>query len=160
MVYRKYLTVYRIWDSSVDIVTRLWARRLRNRGFYFPCYKNILSSPKRSEQLSSPRSLLFSAYRRVRRGTNPSDSEADRSLPSSADIRTTGCIPPLPPPAPSWRVYVQLCFYIILYVFAFKLTSFSFRCFSVVENAYWRPNVCSSVCHTRITVTLSGRISE
>jgi len=64
--------------------------------FYFPWDKNILSSPKRSEQLSSLRKLLFSEYPQVRRGTNPSDSKAELSLPSGADIRKNGCIPLLP----------------------------------------------------------------
>ena len=84
------------FKELIDIVTRLWDRRLRNRVFYFPWDKNILSPPKPLEQLSSIRSLLFSEYLQVRRGTKPSDSNADRSLPSSADFRMNGCIYPLP----------------------------------------------------------------
>jgi hypothetical protein len=49
--------------SSVGVMTRLRATRLRNRGSIPNRGKNFVSSPKRPDRLWCPPSLLFNVYR-------------------------------------------------------------------------------------------------
>jgi hypothetical protein len=67
--------------------------------------KRFFSTPKCPDQLWGPPSLLISGYQELFPGgwgVKQSGHEADHSLPSSAEVKNGGALPPLPHMS-SWR---------------------------------------------------------
>jgi hypothetical protein len=87
------------WDRSDDTAT---CYGLDSRGSIPGRGKLFLFYPQRPDWLWGPPNLLFNGYRGSFPGLKRPGLEADHSPPSSADVKNSGAVSPLPHTS-SWR---------------------------------------------------------
>jgi len=104
-------------SSSLGIVTKLWATRLRNRGWISGRGQICFCSAERPGRLLGRPGLLFN-------GTHRRGMKLTTCLLLTPTLGMSGAVP-LPPPPSGCRASGQLCFYCVITGVRVKCSAFS-----------------------------------